>query len=80
MKDTETILVQPAPSTENLVVQRLVFTEQPSEHNLAGTDCTSVWSENAKNGHALVVRGDNTHHASGIKIAVKPKTPTDAYI
>ena len=59
-----------------MIVQRLLFEEQPLENNVVGIYRTSVRTENKRNGHILVQRGDNNHDASGDRITTKPKTPS----
>ena len=76
VKETETIKKPTTVSSQNLIVQRLLFEEQPSENNVVGIYRTSVRTENKRNGHILVQRGDNTHDASGDRITTKPKTPS----
>ena len=73
VKESETIS-KPTASSENLVVQKLIFDAQHSEHNIVAANRSSVRMDNAKPGHALVVRGDNNHDAGGNKI--KPTTPS----
>ena len=73
-KETETIVPKTIASTQNLIVQRLIFDKQPSKHDVVGKEKTSVWAKNTKRGHALVVRGDNTYDASCNEIITKPST------
>ena len=74
VKESETTAAATA-SAQNLVVQRLIFDQQPSEHNLVNKERSSVRNENAKEGHTLVVRGDNSHDASGLAITSKTPSP-----
>ena len=52
----------------------LFFSQQPSEYNTLDVERTSVRSTNEKAGRELVVRGNNTHDASGNEI--KSTTPS----
>ena len=66
--------VPPNTSALNLVVQRSIFEQQPSEYNTLDVERTSVRSTNVKAGRELVVRGNNSHDASGNEI--KNTTPS----
>ena len=53
-KETDTIVPKMKASAQNLIIQRLIFNEQPSEHNVVGKEKTSARAENTKCGHTFV--------------------------